>query len=69
MQVGIHGMCQSNYAIEESKETKDMIVSQVVDISNCREKAAVSGGMAAAMLDKMSQQVCFSLQMHFILQL
>uniref|UniRef100_A0AAQ6IDT2 Vitellogenin 3, phosvitinless n=1 Tax=Anabas testudineus TaxID=64144 RepID=A0AAQ6IDT2_ANATE len=55
-EVGIHGMCQSNYAIEESKETKDMIVSQVVDISNCREKAAVSGGMAAAMLDKMSQQ-------------
>ncbi|KAF3690845.1 Vitellogenin [Channa argus] len=60
-EVGIHGMCQSNYAIEENMETKDWIITQVVDVSNCRKKAAMSMGMAAAVPDKMSQQRGLSL--------
>nr|QAA78850.1 vitellogenin C [Channa punctata] len=55
-EVGIHGMCQSNYAIEENAETKELIVTQVVDVSNCRQKAAIYRGMAAAVPDQVSQQ-------------
>uniref|UniRef100_A0A4W6DUS7 Vitellogenin 3, phosvitinless n=1 Tax=Lates calcarifer TaxID=8187 RepID=A0A4W6DUS7_LATCA len=55
-EVGIHGKCQSNYAIEEDKETKDMTITQVVDVTNCREKAAIYRGMATAVLDQVSKQ-------------
>lgn len=60
MQVGIHGKCQSNYATEENVETKDMTITQVVDVGDCREKAAIYRGMATAVLDKVSKQVCLS---------
>nr|CEF90400.1 vitellogenin [Sparus aurata] len=55
-EIGIHGKCQSNYAIEEDTETKDMTITQVVDVSGCREKAAMYRGMATAVLDQVSQQ-------------
>nr|XP_057930076.1 vitellogenin 3, phosvitinless [Doryrhamphus excisus] len=55
-EVGIHGMCQSNYAIEENQETRDMTVTQVVDVTNCREKAAKYSGMATAVLDDIAKQ-------------
>ncbi|XP_023266800.1 vitellogenin-like [Seriola lalandi dorsalis] len=55
-EVGIHGKCQSNYATEENKETKDMTITQVVDVTNCREKAAIYRGMATAVLDQVSKQ-------------
>ncbi|XP_070765014.1 vitellogenin 3, phosvitinless [Enoplosus armatus] len=55
-EVGIHGKCQSNYATEENVETKDMTITQVVDVSDCREKAAIYRGMATAVLDKVSKQ-------------
>ncbi|KAM4629403.1 vitellogenin 3, phosvitinless [Polymixia lowei] len=55
-EVSIHGLCQSNYAIEENTETTDVIVTQVVDFSNCREKAALYSGMASAVVDKMSKE-------------
>nr|AFA26671.1 vitellogenin C [Dicentrarchus labrax] len=55
-EVGIHGKCQSNYATEENMETKDMTITQVVDVSGCREKAAIYRGMATAVLDKISKQ-------------
>ncbi|XP_071344089.1 vitellogenin 3, phosvitinless [Trachinotus anak] len=55
-EVGIYGKCQSNYATEENKETKDMTVTQVVDVTNCREKAAIYRGMATAVLDQVSKQ-------------
>lgn len=57
--MGIHGKCQSNYATEEDKETKDMTITQVVDLSNCREKAAIYRGMATAVLDQVAKQVRF----------
>lgn len=41
-------------------ETKDMTITQVVDIGGCREKAAIYRGMAAAVLDNVSKQVCLS---------
>lgn len=41
-------------------ETKDMTITQVVDVSGCREKAAIYRGMATAVLDKVSKQVCLS---------
>lgn len=53
-------MCQSSYVIEMDKKLKELNITQVVDISNCREKAARYTGMAAAVLDKVSKQVCAS---------
>lgn len=41
-------------------KTKDLRVTQVVDISNCREKAALYTGMAMAVLDNVSKKVCSS---------
>lgn len=58
LQVGIHGKCQSNYATEENVKTNDMTITQVVDVTNCREKAAIYRGMATAVLDKESKQAC-----------
>uniref|UniRef100_A0AAQ4P1C5 Vitellogenin 3, phosvitinless n=1 Tax=Gasterosteus aculeatus aculeatus TaxID=481459 RepID=A0AAQ4P1C5_GASAC len=52
----IHGVCPSHYATEVNEETKDMAVIQVVDISNCREKAAIYKGMATAVLDDVGKQ-------------
>lgn len=34
-----------------------MIVTQVVDVDNCREKAVVYKGMALAVVDKLSEEV------------
>ncbi|XP_034737765.1 vitellogenin 3, phosvitinless [Etheostoma cragini] len=55
-EAGIHGICPSNYATEVNMETKDMTITQVVDISNCREKVAMYKGMATAVFDKVSKQ-------------
>ncbi|XP_073332486.1 vitellogenin 3, phosvitinless [Pagrus major] len=55
-EVGIHGKCQSNYATEENTETKDMTITQVVDVGACKEKAAIYRGMATAVLDQVSKQ-------------
>ncbi|XP_028259009.1 vitellogenin 3, phosvitinless [Parambassis ranga] len=55
-EAGIYGKCQSNYVAEENKETKDLTVTQVVDVSNCREKAAIYRGMAAAVPNKFSKE-------------
>lgn len=41
-------------------ETQDMTITQVVDVNNCREKAAMYTGMATAVEDKISKEVCFS---------
>ncbi|XP_075944739.1 vitellogenin 3, phosvitinless isoform X1 [Anarhichas minor] len=51
-EVGIHGKCQSHYATEVNAATKDMTITQVVDVNNCREKAAIYRGMATAVLDE-----------------
>ncbi|KAM7011880.1 vitellogenin 3, phosvitinless [Tautogolabrus adspersus] len=55
-ETGIHGKCQSSYATEENVETKDMTITQVVDLNNCKEKAAIYRGMATAVLDKVAKQ-------------
>uniref|UniRef100_A0A3Q2Y8B3 Vitellogenin 3, phosvitinless n=1 Tax=Hippocampus comes TaxID=109280 RepID=A0A3Q2Y8B3_HIPCM len=55
-EIGIHGRCPSNYAIEENKETGDVTVTQVVDVTNCREKAERYRGMATAVLDDISKK-------------
>ncbi|KAM9762856.1 vitellogenin 3, phosvitinless [Menidia menidia] len=55
-EIGIHGKCQSNYAIEENEETKEMNITQVVDVTNCREKAAMYTGMATAVVDKLAKE-------------
>lgn len=57
MQLGIHGMCQSSYVTEVSKETAELSITQDVDINNCRLKAAKYKGMATAVLDEVSRQV------------
>uniref|UniRef100_A0A7N8XL44 Vitellogenin 3, phosvitinless n=1 Tax=Mastacembelus armatus TaxID=205130 RepID=A0A7N8XL44_9TELE len=55
-EVGIHGMCHSVYAIKANGEAKDITITQTVDVSNCREGAVNSSGLAAAVLDKVSRQ-------------
>uniref|UniRef100_A0A8D0AVV6 Vitellogenin 3, phosvitinless n=1 Tax=Sander lucioperca TaxID=283035 RepID=A0A8D0AVV6_SANLU len=55
-ETGIHGMCPSNYATEVNAETKDMTITQVVDVGNCREKAVMYRGMATAVFDQVSKQ-------------
>uniref|UniRef100_A0A8C5DD27 Vitellogenin-like n=1 Tax=Gouania willdenowi TaxID=441366 RepID=A0A8C5DD27_GOUWI len=55
-EVGIHGMCHSQYATEENVDTKELTITQVVDVDNCREKAAQFKGMATAVPDKFSRQ-------------
>ncbi|XP_012677088.2 vitellogenin 3, phosvitinless [Clupea harengus] len=52
---GIHGLCKSNYVIEEDEHTSELAVTQVVDISGCRQKAEVSTGMALAIEDEISK--------------
>ncbi|KAK5930759.1 hypothetical protein CgunFtcFv8_026972 [Champsocephalus gunnari] len=54
-EASIHGICQSNYATEQDVKTKDMHITQVVDVSNCKEKAAIYRGMATAVLDQDSK--------------
>lgn len=53
-------MCQSTYVTEMNNETKELSVTQVVDIHNCRDKAAKYTGVAMAVLDDVSKQVCSS---------
>ncbi|XP_041695037.2 vitellogenin 3, phosvitinless [Coregonus clupeaformis] len=53
---GIHGLCQSTYAIEEDANSQELSVTQIVDINNCKEKAAIYRGMALAVDDKLSKE-------------
>ncbi|XP_011613259.2 vitellogenin 3, phosvitinless [Takifugu rubripes] len=55
-EVSIHGTCQSTYVTEMNDETKELSVTQVVDIDNCRDKAAKYTGVAMAVLDNVSKQ-------------
>lgn len=59
LQLGIHGVCQSSYAVEENSNAKELKVTQMVDITNCQQPAALYRGMALAPEDKLSKQVCF----------
>ncbi|KAK0131503.1 Vitellogenin [Merluccius polli] len=54
-ELGLHGLCQSNYAVEENTES-EMIITQVVDFSNCREKAELISGMAMAVPDQVAAE-------------
>ncbi|XP_050979330.1 vitellogenin 3, phosvitinless isoform X1 [Labeo rohita] len=56
VELGIHGVCQSSYTVEEDSNAKELIVTQMVDISNCQQPAALYRGMALAPEDKLSKQ-------------
>nr|WPD49408.1 vitellogenin [Sinibrama taeniatus] len=58
VELGIHGVCQSSYTVEEDSNAKELIVTQMVDINNCQQPAALYSGMALAPEDKLSKQVC-----------
>ncbi|KAL6108038.1 uncharacterized protein ACO6RY_18668 [Pungitius sinensis] len=55
-EASVHGVCPSHYGAEVNEETKDMTITQVVDIKNCREKAAIYKGLATAVLDDVGKQ-------------
>uniref|UniRef100_A0AAR2IJ16 Vitellogenin domain-containing protein n=1 Tax=Pygocentrus nattereri TaxID=42514 RepID=A0AAR2IJ16_PYGNA len=55
-ELGIHGVCHSAYAIEENAASKELYVTQIVDINDCHPKAAMYQGMALAEENKNSQQ-------------
>nr|BAM22590.1 phosvitinless vitellogenin [Salvelinus leucomaenis] len=55
-EVGIHGLCQSTYANEEDANSQELSVTQIVDINNCKEKAAIYRGMALAVDNKLSKE-------------
>jgi len=56
LQLGLHGLCQSHYAVEEEADT-EMIITQVVDLNNCRERAELFTGMAMAVPDPVATEV------------
>ncbi|KAK7128051.1 hypothetical protein R3I93_020596 [Phoxinus phoxinus] len=56
VELGIHGVCQSSYTVEEDSNAKELIVTQMVDIKNCQQPAALYSGMAHAPEDKLSKQ-------------
>ncbi|KAJ8376432.1 hypothetical protein SKAU_G00070120 [Synaphobranchus kaupii] len=51
-ELGIHGICHSNYFIEEDQTAKEFYITQIVDINNCQERAAMYIGMALALQNK-----------------
>nr|BAC06191.1 vitellogenin [Acanthogobius flavimanus] len=55
-EIGIHGKCLSSYATKINEQEKVMDLTQVVDVTNCREKAMFQTGMATAVEDKVSRQ-------------
>lgn len=57
-QMTIHGKCPSYYSTVTHEQTRDMTVTQVVDIASCKEKAEIYSGMATAVLDNFAKQVC-----------
>uniref|UniRef100_A0A8C5CB38 Vitellogenin 3, phosvitinless n=1 Tax=Gadus morhua TaxID=8049 RepID=A0A8C5CB38_GADMO len=54
-ELGLHGLCQSHYAVEENA-AKEMIITQVVDITVCKEKAVLYRGMATAVPDEVAKE-------------
>ncbi|XP_035630502.1 vitellogenin 3, phosvitinless [Oncorhynchus keta] len=55
-EIGIHGLCQSTYANEEDENSQELSVTQIVDINNCKKKAAICRGMALAVDNKLSKE-------------
>nr|UPC69857.1 vitellogenin C [Opsariichthys bidens] len=56
VELGIHGVCQSSYTVEEDSKAKVLIVTKMVDVTNCQQPAAWYSGMALAPEDKLSRQ-------------
>nr|XP_055040397.1 vitellogenin 3, phosvitinless [Misgurnus anguillicaudatus] len=56
LELGIHGVCQSSYTVEEDPSAKELTLTQLVDISNCQQPAALYRGMALATEDKLNKQ-------------
>ncbi|XP_054908990.1 vitellogenin 3, phosvitinless [Poeciliopsis prolifica] len=55
-EIGIHGKCQSNYDIHENEETKDWLLTKVVDVTNCKDKAVMHRGMATAPVERLAKE-------------
>ncbi|XP_067287144.1 vitellogenin 3, phosvitinless [Pseudorasbora parva] len=55
VELGIHGVCQNSYTVDEDSNTKELIVTRMVDIANCQQPAALYSGMALAPEDKLSK--------------
>ncbi|KAM9385804.1 vitellogenin 3, phosvitinless [Pholidichthys leucotaenia] len=58
---GIHGQCDSFYAIRDDKKNNVKNITLVVDIRNCKKKAAIYEGMAFAEINKNVKQAGESL--------
>ncbi|XP_051532311.1 vitellogenin-like [Myxocyprinus asiaticus] len=56
VELGIHGVCQSSYTVEEDANAKELMVTQMVDTTNCQQPSALYRGMALAPEDKLSRQ-------------
>lgn len=56
-QVGIHGVCHSAYVIEENAESKELYVTQNIDVKNCHQKAEIYQGMALSRESKVTREV------------
>ncbi|NP_571340.1 vitellogenin 3, phosvitinless precursor [Danio rerio] len=56
IELGIHGLCQSSYTVDEDSNAKELIVTRIVDITNCQQPASLYRGMALAPEDKLSKQ-------------
>uniref|UniRef100_A0AAY4EV52 Vitellogenin domain-containing protein n=1 Tax=Denticeps clupeoides TaxID=299321 RepID=A0AAY4EV52_9TELE len=54
---GIHGLCQSNYIAEEDEHEQTLTLHRVVDVTNCRQKAAVTVGLALASENEPSDNI------------
>lgn len=67
-QLGIHGICHSNYFIEEDPTSKELYITQIVDINNCQERAAMYSGMALAIQNRNCKEVVFLFCSHFKLE-
>ncbi|KAL2090106.1 hypothetical protein ACEWY4_014794 [Coilia grayii] len=55
-ELSIHGLCKSAYVLEEDEQPSELTVTQVIDISACRQKAELSTGMALAVENELSKQ-------------
>ncbi|CAL9696109.1 unnamed protein product [Knipowitschia caucasica] len=56
-EVGIHGKCHSSYIAKRDNKVNEMDLTQVVDVTNCREKAVCHTGLASAIADQAAIKV------------
>ncbi|XP_063057790.1 vitellogenin 3, phosvitinless [Engraulis encrasicolus] len=55
-ELGLHGLCKSSYVLEEDDHASALTVTQLVDVSSCRQKAEILTGMAGMVENELSMQ-------------